>query len=474
MPQNKPNILLLINDEHRPDILPIEGDAAIRTPTLSRFINEGTYFRNAYTPSPVCVPARQSFLSGLYPRNSGCLNFGDPMPTEVRTIPGHLGNYGYYTCCAGKMHFVGKDVMHGWYERIGRDIIGNNGYPYPSVKDEYTAKIEREPGTGMKRDKTAQEIRDAQPGIGHWMLHDQYNVDGALLFLEEYFVNASYDRPKASPLCMAVSLIAPHYPYQCPLDLFNYYMQRVEPIIEEPNENFGYADFFRVQVGKDVTYRQAHRATAAYYGMIEWMDAQFGRVIQKLEHLNVLDDFIVVFLSDHGEMLGTKGLWEKQSYFEASARVPLSIWYPKRFGRKPQIIKQNVSLVDLFPTLCELADIPAPDERDGKSLVPLIEGNSEDWHDTVYSELWRAQNGPSVMVKEGDFKYFRFDNDRGWPPQLFDLANDPDECNNLVDRPEYANVLSRLKTKADALPPPRRKDKNNTFVDPHRPIVDHD
>lgn len=474
MPQNKPNILLLINDEHRPDILPIEGDTAIRTPTLSRFMNEGTYFRNAYTPSPVCVPARQSFLSGLYPRNSGCLNFGDPMPTEVRTIPGHLGNYGYYSCCAGKMHFVGKDVMHGWYERIGRDIIGNNGYPYPSVKDEHTAQFEREPGTGMKRDKTAQEIRDAQPGIGHWMLHDQYNVDGAVLFLEEYFVNASYDRPKASPLCMAVSLIAPHYPYQCPLDLFNYYMQRVEPIIEEPNENFGYADFFRVKVGKDVTYRQAHRATAAYYGMIEWMDAQFGRVIEKLEHLNVLDDFIVVFLSDHGEMLGTKGLWEKQSYFEASARVPLSIWYPKRFGREPQVVKQNVSLVDLFPTLCELADIPVPDELDGTSLVSLIEGNSESWHDTVYSELWRAQNGPSVMVKEGNLKYFRFDNDRGWQPQLFDLSYDPDECNNLIDNPDYADILSRLKAKADALPPPRRKDKNNALIDPHRPIVSQD
>ena len=97
MPDKKPHILLLINDEHRPDILPIEGNPVIRTPTLSRFMDEGIYFRNAYTPSPVCVPARQSFLSGLYPRNSGCLNFGDPMPTEVRTIPGHLGNYGYYS-----------------------------------------------------------------------------------------------------------------------------------------------------------------------------------------------------------------------------------------------------------------------------------------------------------------------------------------------------------------------------------------
>ena len=470
MPTKKPHILLLINDEHRPDILPIENDPVIRTPTLSRFINEGTYFRNAYTPSPVCVPARQSFLSGLYPRNSGCLNFGDPMPSEVRTIPGHLGNYGYYSCCAGKMHFVGQDVMHGWHERIGRDIIGNNRYPYPPVKDKHTAKINREPGTGMKQNKVVQEIRDAQPGIGHWMLHDKYNVDGALLFLEEYFVNASYDRPKANPLCMAVSLIAPHYPYQCPLDLFNYYMQRVEPIIEEPNENFGYDNFFRVEIGKDVTYRQAHRATAAYYGMIEWMDMQFGRVIQKLEHLNVLDDFIIVFLSDHGEMLGTKGLWEKQSYFEPSVRVPFSIWNPKRFGSEQKIIKNNVSLVDLFPTLCELSDIPIPEELDGKSLVPLIQNENMDWDNAVYSELWRAQNGPSVMVKEGNLKYFRFDNNKGWQDQLFDLSNDPHENNNLIDNPNYIQQLSRLQSKINALPSPRKKDKNNSFIDPYKPI----
>ena len=472
MSQNKPHILFLINDEHRPDIQPIEGDTAIRMPTLSRFMEEGTYFRNAYTPSPICVPARQSFLSGLYPRNCGSLNFGDPMPTEVRTIPGQLGNYGYYTCCAGKMHFVGTDVMHGWRERIGRDIIGNNGYPYPAVKDEHTARVEPEPGTGMKENKVVQEIRDAQPGLGQWMIHDQYNVDGALLFLEEYFVNASYDRPKANPLCMAVSLIAPHYPYQCPMDLFTYYMQRVEPIVEEPNAQFECHDFFRVRVGEDVTYRQAHRATAAYYGMIEWMDAQFNRVIEKLEHLNVLDDFIIVFLSDHGEMLGTKGVWEKQSFFEASARVPLSIWSPKRFGRAPKIVEQNVSLVDLFPTVCELAEIPAPDELDGRSLVPLInEREAADWHDTVYSELWRAQNGPSVMVKEGSLKYFRFDNDKGWPEQLFDLSKDPDERNNLIDVPAYADTLSQLRAKADALPPPRRKDENNRLIDPHRPIV---
>ena len=141
MPQKKPHILFLINDEHRPDVQPIEGDTALSARRRSLGLWTKVSISETPThPSPICVPARQSFLSGLYPRNCGSLNFGDPMPTEVRTIPGQLGNYGYYTCCAGKMHFVGTDVMHGWQERVGRDIVGNNGYPYPSVKDEHYAR----------------------------------------------------------------------------------------------------------------------------------------------------------------------------------------------------------------------------------------------------------------------------------------------------------------------------------------------
>ena len=129
-------------------------------------------------------------------------------------------------------------------------------------------------------------------------------------------------------MLLAVSLWCPHYPYQCPEDLFNYYMRRVEPYVEDLPEKFACDDFFKVKIGEDVTYREAHRATAAYYGMIEWVDIQYARVISRLEELNVLDDFIVAFMSDHGEMLGQKGLWEKQQYFEASARVPFFISCP--------------------------------------------------------------------------------------------------------------------------------------------------
>lgn len=468
MAEKKPHILLLISDEHRPDVMAVEGNPHVRTPTLDRFIAEGTYFRNAYTPSPICVPARQSFISGLYPRRAGSLNFGDPMPSEVLTIPGHLSRYGYRAVAAGKMHFIGPDQMHGWHERIGRDISGRNGYE-PIVDSEHTAPAEREPGTGMwsvlntPNSKFAKEIMNARAGEGQWMRQGRYSVDGALHFLDEYFVNESYDRPGTQPLLLAVSLNCPHYPYQCPKDLFDYYMRRVEPIVDDLPAKFDCHDLFKVRIGEDVTYREARRATAAYYGMIEWMDNQFRRVIDYLESLNLLDEFVIVYLSDHGEMLGEKGLWEKQQYFDASVRVPFFIRWPQRLPGG-QIVEENISLVDLFPTLCDIANVPIPEGLDGRSVVPLLTGKDVDWPGEVYSELWKAQNGPSVMIKERNLKYFRFVG-KDWPDQLFDLHKDPKETTNLVDDPAYAADLARLRAKVDALPPPRKKDMQNRFIE---------
>ena len=444
---DKPHILLLIDDEHRPDVMSVEGNPHIRMPTLERIIERGTYFRSAYTPAPVCVPARQSFLTGLYPRHNGCTGFDTPLPSDVLTMPAHFANYGYNPVAAGKMHFLGYDQMHGWRERIGRDIAANMRIPRTGEVHLQAARP-HVPGTGKW--PTAKEITNARAGKGHHMQHDLYSVEGALMYLDEYFVSEPYDRPGEGPLLLAVSLSSPHYPYQCPEELFSHYLRRVEPYVEDLPENFDCDDFFKVRVGRDVTWREAQRATAAYYGMVEWVDRQYGRVIVRLEELNVLDDFVIVFLSDHGEMLGQKGLWEKQQFFEASARVPFSIAAPRRLAGGGHTVRHNVSLVDLFPTLCDLVDIPIPAGLDGHSLVPLMEGDAAGWSGEVYSELYHELNGPSEMIKHGDLKYFRF-HGRDWPEQLFDLAADPDESRNLIDDPAYAADLQRLRARLDAL-----------------------
>jgi choline-sulfatase len=178
-------------------------------------------------------------------------------------------------------------------------------------------------------------------------------------------------------------------------------------------------------------------------------------------------------------MLGEKGLWEKQQYFEASVRVPFFVRWPQRFPGGGTTISQNISLVDLFPTLCEIANVPIPEGLDGRSVVPLLEGRSEDWPDEVYSELWDVHNGPSVMVKRGDLKYIRFDGHFGrpresgpdpidCPDQLYDLAADPKETRNLCDDPAYATAAAELRAKLAALPEPRKKDAANRMIGAER------
>ncbi len=223
----------------------------------------------------------------------------------------------------------------------------------------------------------------------------------------------------------------------------------VEPYVEDVPETFDCHGFFKVKIGEDVTYREAHRATAAYYGMIEWVDRQYARVISKLEELSVLDEFVIIFLRDHAEMLGQKGLWEKQQYFDASVRVPFFISLRQRFPNGVEGVSQNVSLVDLFPTLCEIANVPIPDGLDGRFLVPLMEGRTDGWLNEVYSELYHPFNGPSAMVKQNHMKYFRFEG-KGWPEQLFDLAADSGELKNLIGDAAYGADLKRLRAKVDA------------------------
>ena len=158
--------------------------------------------------------------------------------------------------------------------------------------------------------------------------------------------------------------------------------------------------------------------------------------------------FVIVFLSDHGEMLGEKGLWFKQHYFDSSVRVPFFISWPQKFNRGSTVIQENVSLVDLFPTLCEIAQVPIPSGLDGRSLVPLMEGRSDEWSNEVYSELHFPGNGPSFMVKHDNMKYFRFEG-RDWPEKLFDLDADPSENHNLIENKAHFDDAKRLRAKVD-------------------------
>jgi choline-sulfatase len=308
MPANK--ILLLMSDQHRPDLAGFAGNTVVRTPTLDWLAETGVVFENAYTPSPVCVPARQSILSGQIPSKCGCLRFGEDLPPNSMTYARQLARHGYDTVVAGKLHHSGPDQMQGWMLRIGHDNQLEERSVEGRVPRVVQPRSKVDPSTWWSWSK---EIRRAGVGRSPHFIRDQYNVQGMLNYIEERFISPYYDEPlRDAPVLLKLGLNSPHYPYLTDEAKFKYYLNRVKPYDEE--EFFDHPvfaqDWERVEIGKDVSFRDVRRATAAYYGLVEDMDSMCGTVLKALQDAGEdLDEWLIIYTSDHGEMLGQHGIW---------------------------------------------------------------------------------------------------------------------------------------------------------------------
>ncbi|WP_159888532.1 sulfatase-like hydrolase/transferase [Paenibacillus puerhi] len=428
----QPNILFLMSDEHRPDVAGFAGNSVVRTPVLDKLAKDGIVFTNAYTPSPICIPARQCLMAGQLPRTAGCEKYGDDLPPGSMTFARQLAAHGYEAAVSGKLHHMGTDQMQGWTARISGDMQIS-----PLYLGE-RAMSSRKAFAGVKW-SDAKEIARAGVGRGLCVTHDEYAVQGAKQFIEDYFCNPYYDREQTHPLLLKVSLLQPHYPYFTSESKFTYYLNRVEPYLHEPVFDHPFLSQRQIKAGKDATERDIRRATAAYYGMVETIDDLYGEVLDALVHAGQdLDDWIIVYTSDHGEMLGEHGIWEKQKFFEASVRVPLIIRYPKAFGRG-RLIEENVNLCDLFATLCDLAGVPVPEGLDSRSLVPLMEGGQASWSNETISQF----GGVNLMIKQDHLKYQYYG--ENMPEVLFDLQRNPEETLNVLEDPEYAERVEHFR-----------------------------
>ncbi|MFC4986918.1 sulfatase-like hydrolase/transferase [Saliphagus infecundisoli] len=444
---DRPNILFLMDDEHRPDVLGYAGDDTVRTPTIDSLAETGTVFTNAYTPSPVCVPARQSLMAGELPRTCGCLGWDDLDP-EYYTFSRHFAEYGYMTTCAGKLHHQGWDQMQGWRKRLGPTPMKRPlHHKYLEKKDPDAFdrwEKDYDPGSEWKW-SYSKEVRRAGVGDSRVQVQDRRSVEGTEQYISQYFNSPYYDRQRADerPLLLKVSLIQPHFPFFTTQDKFEYYLNRVDPYLEEPPDH-SFLRKYTVEPGVDASERELRRATAAYYGMVETVDDYFGRIMAALEAAGEnLEEWIIVYTSDHGEMLGEHGVWEKKKFYEASVRVPLVIRWPERFdsGR----VEKNVNLCDLYATLAELAGLPIPDGLDSRSLVPLIEGVEDDWQNETVSQF----DGQNLMIKQDHLKYQYYGEEL--PEILWDLERDSSETRNFIDDPEYTDAVDRFRDRRDEL-----------------------
>lgn len=429
-----PNILFLMSDEHRADVAGYAGNSVVRTPNLDKLAASGVVFDNAYTPSPVCIPARQCLMAGQLPRTCGCEVYGQDLAPGYMTFARRLAEYGYETVVSGKLHHMGTDQMQGWTRRISGDMHVDGSF-LGSEARRYRRPL------GDVKWSDAKEIQRAGVGRGPIIMHDEYAVLGAEQFIEDYFLSTYYDREQTQPLLLKVSLLQPHYPYFTSEEKLQYYLNRVTPYLNESPSDHPFLSRRQVRPGIDATERELRRATAAYYGMIETIDEMYGRVLQALENAGQnLDEWVIIYTSDHGEMLGQHGIWEKQKFYEASVKVPLFIRFPSAFpgGRK---MSANVNLCDLFATLCELADIPIPDGLDSRSLTPLLYGTNAPWDNESVSQF----GGTNLMIKRDHLKYHYYG--ESMPEVLFDLECDPDETTNRIDQPEYAQQLKGFRAR---------------------------
>lgn len=453
MPSQQPNVLFLMDDEHRPDVLGYVGDKVVRTPTLDRLAEDAVTFENAYTPSPRCVPARQCLAIGELPRTCGCEVYGEDLPPQSPTFARAFTEAGYQTVACGKLHHSGEDQMQGYVKRVGSHQID---------PDNYDREATPESAVSDGKWIHAKEVKRAGPGRARNRAWDDYTVTGAKTVIEQHFLDIYYDRATPDlPIFLTVNLSQPHYPYYCDEELFQYYLNRVEPFVEPPPDHRmlrgDWEEGFTVEPREDATIRELTRATAAYYGMVETVDRQFGRVVDALEQAGEdLDDWIIVFTSDHGEMLGQHGTWEKGRFYEASAGVPLFIRWPSRF--EGRTVTRNVNLVDLYATLCDLADVEVPSgtpvARDSRNVRPLLEGDVDEWDERHPTDETVSAEGEKVMIKRGSLKYMWFGDGPASvaaPEVLFDLESDPDEMENVAADPGYAEAIEAFRDRRHEL-----------------------
>jgi len=435
----RPNVLLLCADDHAAYVSGAYGNSLVRTPRLDGLMAAGLRFDRAYCNSPVCTASRQSFLTGRYPRTIGVTRLQTPLPESETTLAELLAGAGYRTASIGKMHF-NSPLKHGFELRV--DLPDYQQWLRAQPPEPLPAELAVQPAWRPFKDPARVWLNSECRPIGQ----KAARMD-ASFFAEraaEYLSKAG-----EQPFFLMVSFYEPHSPYRFPIEYAG--RHQADPF---PVPTVGPDDARQIpQEFRDLTDREKQGIAAAYYTSVEFMDASVGRVLDALEASGHRDDTLVVYLGDHGYLLGQHGRFEKHCSYEEAVRVPLAMRFPGRIaaGRASEAF---VELVDLAPTICELTGVAPPAAMQGRSLAPLTTGKSDTHRSHVIVEY--AQN-EEIMIRDARWKLIyergatrRTDGydtglamTRNWL-RLFDLAADPQEMTNLAEKSEHAGEVERL------------------------------
>lgn len=432
-----PNIVLIMADQLAAQALRLYGNKVCKTPNLDRLAADGTVFENAYSNNPLCVPCRASLMAGRLTPSIGVYDNANELPSSSPTMAHFLRHAGYWTELCGKMHFIGPNQLHGFNQRSVTDVYPAN---YQWIADWDAGPSFVPSGTALNG--------VVEAGSCIRTMQEDYDDE-----VEHCAIQSLYDRarePENQPFFELISFTSPHTPFTVSQEYWDRYNADDidEPTVGElPFEELDYHSkalfFAHGRHQHKITKDHLRDARHAYYGMISYIDDKIGHILDTLDKTGLADDTIVIFTSDHGEMLGERGMWFKQAFWEWSAHVPLIARVPG--APKGNKVDTVVSLVDLLPTFLDCAGRPdlIPTEADGTTLLPLINAQPSDHPDIAISDYLAI--GPCVpcrMVRKRQYKYTCT---HGHPDLLFDMQSDPNELTNLADRSDYAEILADLK-----------------------------
>ncbi len=441
----RPNVVLNMADSYVPQFMGIYGDNAGCTPNIDRLASAGTVFENAYCNSPLCAPSRASFLTGRFISEIGCFDNANEFASEWPTL-GHLFKRGgYETAIIGKMHFFGYDQFHGFDKRIALDTDYTKGYD----PDYYALAYDWDMPSGgnpLGGEWMAQSYVNS-PKWDNYTRHYDWDEEihrQALGYLEE--------KKGTTPFFCCISYHQPHNPFWISEEIRKRFRNQTLSIpdiaagtkatlstMDRWLNDFHFVPQHLKEISDPANLQWLYET---FYGMMFDIDRRVGELIGLIERNGLRNNTVIIFISDHGEMLGYRGMIQKRCFYERSARVPLVASFPEA-SKKGIRIADAVSLIDLLPTMAELLDIEPPDDVPGRSLLSSITKGEEPGKETIFCEYHgEGVHAPCFMAVKDGYKLIYV---HGYEECLHDLNEDPDEFTNVIGQQRYATIHRELK-----------------------------
>lgn len=427
------NLIIFMTDGHDPRYLGSAGHPLMHTPALDRLAARGIRFTNAYTPCPICVPARASFATGCHVHQTGCWDNAHAYDGELPGWAQHVQRAGYPIEAIGKMHFRRAEDPLGFdRQHEPMHIVDGIGMVWGALRDPFPTL-----------DPPFRLIKDVGVGVSNYNLYDRRIANHAAEWLKAR-ANSS-----GSPWVLYVGFVAPHPPFVVPREYLDRYplgrvplpkahdmaAENLHPWVRAQREFIAQDRFFRDD-------EERRLAFASYMALLSFVDAQIGFVLDTLEELGLEADTRVLYTSDHGDSPGVRGIWGKFNFYEESAKVPVILSGPDVETGK--VCETPVSLIDVHPTVLDALGIAKPGSEaspGGKSLFDIAAAPTEP--ERIVLSQYHAFASPTggYMLRKGRYKYHYY---VGHGPELFDLENDPEESVDLAVDPSYAGVLVEM------------------------------